>query len=46
MSQQVIGAVVGDLRALVPDESADIAAVLPVELRGFWERAALSSLAG
>ncbi len=32
-------AIVGELRALVPEEVADVAAVLPAELRALWERA-------
>ena len=33
----VTKAVVRELRALVPDETADVAAVLPGDLREFWE---------
>ncbi|HEX6311779.1 MAG TPA: DUF2267 domain-containing protein [Acidimicrobiia bacterium] len=33
----VVGAVLGALRALVPEEAADIAAVLPGPLRAEWE---------
>lgn len=35
----VVDAVIRELRALVPEEVADIAAVLPAELREFWEGA-------
>ena len=31
--------VIGQLRSLVPDEEADVAAVLPTELRELWEKA-------
>ena len=31
--------VIGELRSLVPDEEADVAAVLPTELRELWEKA-------
>lgn len=34
---EVTRAVVRELRALVPDETADVAAVLPGDLREFWE---------
>lgn len=37
--QNVVESVLGALRELVPEETADIAAVLPPELRGFWEAA-------
>ncbi|HVW33681.1 MAG TPA: hypothetical protein VHL53_14170 [Acidimicrobiia bacterium] len=33
-------AVLGELQALVPEEAADIAAVLPADLRAFWQAAA------
>ena len=36
-------AVLRELRAAVPDEAADVAAVLPSELRELWPRRALSS---
>lgn len=39
-AQQVTVAVVHALRQLVPDEAADVAAVLPHELRDLWEGAA------
>jgi len=35
----IVESVVGTLRQLVPDEAADIAAVLPAELRAFWRSA-------
>ncbi|HVM40246.1 MAG TPA: DUF2267 domain-containing protein [Acidimicrobiia bacterium] len=35
----VVEAVVGALRDLVPEEARDVAAVLPENLRRFWERA-------
>lgn len=38
-ASDVIDAVIRELRALVPEEVADIAAVLPAELREWWERA-------
>jgi len=34
---EVTRAVVRELRALVPDEAADVAAVLPAELRDLWD---------
>lgn len=37
---KVVRAILGELQALVPEEVADIAAVLPVDLREFWEAAA------
>jgi uncharacterized protein (DUF2267 family) len=33
---RVIAAVLGALRVLVPEEAADVASVLPVELRVLW----------
>ncbi|HLI15319.1 MAG TPA: DUF2267 domain-containing protein [Acidimicrobiales bacterium] len=36
----VVAAVLGELRRLVPEEAADLAAVLPGELRRWWEEAA------
>ncbi|HET6794032.1 MAG TPA: DUF2267 domain-containing protein [Acidimicrobiales bacterium] len=38
-AENVIGSVVATLRELVPEESADIAAVLPADLRAFWKGA-------
>jgi hypothetical protein len=38
-ADEVTRAVVGVLRTLVPDEASDVAAVLPTELRVFWEGA-------
>jgi uncharacterized protein (DUF2267 family) len=38
--RQVIEAIVRALRDLAPDEAADVAAVLPHDLRDFWETAA------
>lgn len=38
MARQVTQAVVRELRALVPDEAADVAAVLPAGLRELWEQ--------
>jgi uncharacterized protein (DUF2267 family) len=37
---RVIAAVLGTLRVLVPEEVADVASVLPSELRALWETAA------
>lgn len=37
--QRVVASVLGALRELVPEETADLAAVLPPDLRGFWEAA-------
>ena len=37
-ARQVAAAVVRELRAVVPEETVDIAAVLPADLRQFWER--------
>ena len=37
---KVVKAVLGELRALVPEEVADVAAVLPADLREFWEATA------
>src|SRR5512134_530614 len=37
-ARQVTAAVVRELRAVVPEETSDIAAVLPADLRQFWER--------
>jgi uncharacterized protein (DUF2267 family) len=37
---RVIAAVLGTLRALVPEEAADVASVPPSELRVLWETAA------
>jgi len=37
---KVVRPVLGELGALVPEEVADIAAVLPADLREFWEAAA------
>lgn len=39
-SLQVTEAVLRELRSLVPEERADVAAVLPAELKAFWERGA------
>jgi uncharacterized protein (DUF2267 family) len=36
---RVIAAVLGTLRILVPEEAADVASVLPSELRKLWETA-------
>ena len=36
---EVVRSVVGELRRLVPEEAADVAAVLPADLRAFWETA-------
>ena len=36
---QVIAAVLGTLRVLVPEEAADVASVLPSKLRALWETA-------
>lgn len=36
---QVVSSVVGELRLLVPEEAADVASVLPADLREFWEAA-------
>ncbi|HET6951397.1 MAG TPA: DUF2267 domain-containing protein [Acidimicrobiales bacterium] len=36
---RVIAAVLGTLRLLVPEEAADVASVLPSELRVLWETA-------
>ncbi len=38
-AEQVTAAVIRELRALVPDEAADVAAVLPTELRALWQDA-------
>ena len=38
-SEPVTAAVIRTLRTLVPDEAADVAAVLPVELRDLWQGA-------
>jgi uncharacterized protein (DUF2267 family) len=35
--EQVTAAVVHALRGLVPDDAVDVAAVLPAELRAFWQ---------
>ena len=37
-AREVTGAVVRELRVLVPDEVADVAAGLPAELRDLWEQ--------
>ena len=37
---QVVEAILRALRSLVPNEAADITAVLPHDLRDFWEAAA------
>jgi uncharacterized protein (DUF2267 family) len=37
---EVVTSVLGELQALVPEEVADIAAVLPTDLRAFWQAAA------
>jgi len=37
--RSVVTAVVGELQALVPEEAADVAAVLPSDLRRFWQAA-------
>jgi uncharacterized protein (DUF2267 family) len=42
----VVRAILGELQALVPEEAADIAAVLPADLREFWEAAAGKPAAG
>ncbi|MFP3901666.1 MAG: DUF2267 domain-containing protein [Acidimicrobiia bacterium] len=39
-SVQVTEAVLRELRSLVPEERADVAAVLPAELKAFWEHGA------
>ncbi len=36
-AQRVIGAVLGELKELVPEEVADVGAVLPSELRDLWQ---------
>jgi uncharacterized protein (DUF2267 family) len=36
---QVVSSVVGELRRLVPEEAADVASVLPTDLRELWEGA-------
>lgn len=36
-ARDVARSILGELRRLVPEEAADIAAVLPAELRAFWE---------
>ncbi len=36
-ARQVIGAVLGAFKTLVPEEVSDVAAVLPIELRELWE---------
>jgi len=38
-AQTVTRAIVGELRDVVRDEAAGVAAVLPTELREFWEQA-------
>lgn len=38
-SERIAAAVLGALKELVPEEAADVAAVLPQELRAFWVRA-------
>jgi uncharacterized protein (DUF2267 family) len=38
-AEAIIEAVLGNLRQLVPEEAADVAAVLPTELRRFWTSA-------
>jgi len=38
-ARSVVVAVLGAVRALVPEEVGDVAAVLPTELRGLWEGA-------
>ncbi|HET6953729.1 MAG TPA: DUF2267 domain-containing protein [Acidimicrobiales bacterium] len=38
-AEQVTAAVLGTLRSLVPEEVADIAAVLPADLERFWQAA-------
>jgi uncharacterized protein (DUF2267 family) len=40
---EVTRAVLGALRSLVPDETAGVAAVLPVELRQLWQNASAVS---
>jgi uncharacterized protein (DUF2267 family) len=40
-AEQITRAVVVTLRDLVPEEAADVAAVLPAELREFWEASPL-----
>ena len=37
-AEAVVEAVIHSLRSLVPDEAADVAAVLPSELRAMWEQ--------
>jgi uncharacterized protein (DUF2267 family) len=37
---RVVKAVLGELRSLVPEEAADVSAVLPADLRELWEAAA------
>ena len=37
---KVVKAILGELQALVPEEAVDVAAVLPTELRAFWQAAA------
>jgi len=39
-ARDVTAAVLRELRTLVPEEAADVAAVLPSELRQFWQQAA------
>jgi uncharacterized protein (DUF2267 family) len=38
-ADQVIAAVLGTLRVLIPEEAADVASVLPSKLRVLWETA-------
>lgn len=38
-ARAVTAAVLGELRSLVPEEAADVGAVLPAELREFWKQA-------
>lgn len=38
-AEPVVAAVLGELRALVPEEAGDITAVLPQELKQFWQEA-------
>jgi uncharacterized protein (DUF2267 family) len=42
-AEQITRAVVATLRDLVPEEAADVAAVLPAELREFWEASPLAA---
>ena len=42
LAPQAIGAVLAELKRLVPEEVADVSAVLPAELRAWWEAPAAS----